>query len=141
MSHPTHHQRFNPVNPQPPLKQPATKPKGQWFFSSNQWAMFIHLAQFTHCIAPLGGIVAPILIWQLKKDELPGIDEHGKNVVNWIVSQFLYSIVAGILTFFLIGIPLLIGLFIISILFPIVGAIKANDGKAWRYPLTIRFFK
>ena len=75
MSYPKHHKSHRvEVNPQPPLKRPAAKLKGEWFFSPNQWAMFVHLAQFTHCVAPLGGIVAPILIWQLKKEELPEID-------------------------------------------------------------------
>ena len=101
----------------------------------------IHLGQFAHGVAPLGGIVAPILVWQLKKDEHPEIDEHGKNVVNWIVSQFLYSIVAGILAFFIVGIPLLLALVIVSMIFPIIGAIKASNGIVWRYPGTIRFFK
>lgn len=143
MSHPQYRESYYRVQPQPPRKRPdAIKPtKEKSLVSSNNWAMMIHLGQFAHGVAPLGGIVAPILVWQLKKDEHPEIDEHGKNVVNWIVSQFLYSIVAGILAFFIVGIPLLLALVIVSMIFPIIGAIKASNGIVWRYPGTIRFFK
>jgi len=40
----------------------------------------------------------------------------------------------------LIGIPLLIALAILAIVFPIVAAIKANNGQVWKYPLSIPFF-
>jgi uncharacterized Tic20 family protein len=58
-----------------------------------------------------------------------------------MISQFLYSVIFGILAFFIIGIPLLFALAIVSIVFPIVGAVKAFDGGYWKYPLVIRFFR
>ena len=134
---------YYPVGPQPPVKQTvATSPAlDKPLVNGTNWAMLVHLGQFAHAIVPMGGLVAPILIWQLKKDDHPEIDEHGKNVVNWMLSQFLFSIVAGILAIFLIGIPLVFILAIVSIVFPIIGAVKASSGQVWRYPMTINFFK
>jgi uncharacterized Tic20 family protein len=77
----------------------------------------------------------------VKKDELPGIDVHGKNVANWILSKIIYAVISLILVLAIIGIPLLIALGVISIIFPIIGAIKANNGEVWKYPLSIPFFK
>ncbi len=103
--------------------------------------MLLHLSQLANFLVPLGGLIVPIVIWQVKKTELPGIDVHGKIVVNWIISALLYGIGCFILFFLLIGIPMLVALGIIAIIFPIVGGIKANNGEAWKYPLSITFFK
>ncbi len=108
---------------------------------TRRWAMFLHLSQFAGYVVPLAGLVVPIVIWQLKKVELPGIDVHGKNVVNWIISEIIYAAIGFILTFVIIGIPLLIALGIIGIIFPIVGGIKANNGDVWKYPLSFSFLK
>lgn len=89
----------------------------------------------------LGGLIVPIIIWQIKKEELPGIDAHGKVVVNWIISSVIYFIVSGLLIFVVVGvflIPVLAGL---SIVFPIIGGIQASNGKIWQYPLSIPFIK
>lgn len=108
---------------------------------TRQWGLWLHLSQFAGFVVPLAGLVAPLLIWQLKKDELPGIDEHGKAIVNWIISELIYFIAAGILVIVVIGIPLLIALGACSIVFPAIGALKAHNGELWRYPLTIEFIK
>jgi uncharacterized Tic20 family protein len=83
----------------------------------------------------------PIVIWQLKKVELPGIDPHGKNALNWIISAIIYAVVCVILVFAVIGIPLLIALGAVGIIFPIVAGIKASQGEVWKYPMAISFFK
>ena len=85
------------------------------------------------------GIIVPIVLWLMKKNDSEVIDEHGCNVVNWMISAFIYALVFGLLSVLLIGIPLLIILCIVAIIFPIVGAVKANDGEVWRYPFTITF--
>jgi uncharacterized Tic20 family protein len=107
----------------------------------NQWAMALHLSQLANYIVPLSGIVAPIVIWQIKKEELPGLDAHGKNVVNWMISAFIYAIVSAMLLIVVIGLPLLVVLGILGVVFPIIGGVKANNGEVWKYPLAIRFLK
>jgi uncharacterized Tic20 family protein len=109
----------------------------------NQWAMALHLSQLAHfvVIVPLAGVIAPILIWQLKKGEFPSLDAHGKIVVNWLISAFIYCIVSALLLVILIGIPLLVVLGILAVVFPIIGGIKASSGEVWKYPLSISFLK
>jgi uncharacterized Tic20 family protein len=108
---------------------------------TRQWGLFLHLSMLAGFVVPFAGLIAPIVIWQLKKVELPGIDEHGKNATNWIISQIIYAVVSFILAFAIIGIPLLIALGVVAIIFPIVAGIKANNGEVWKYPLAISFIK
>ena len=105
------------------------------------WAMFLHFSLLAGYVAPIAGLIAPIIIWQVQKDKLPGIEEHGKVVVNWISSLILYAILSTLLSFIFIGIPMLIVLIVATIIFPIIGGIKANDGQLWKYPLSIQFFR
>ena len=105
------------------------------------WALFIHLSQFCGFLLPLLGMVVPIVLWQIKKNESAAIDTHGRIVANWILSSLIYFIVAGLLCLIIIGIPLVIALALLCIVFPIIGAVKAYDGKLWRYPLSINFFQ
>ncbi len=106
---------------------------------ARQWGFLLHISVLAGFVLPLAGLIVPIVIWQLKKPTIPGIDEHGKNVVNWIISLIIYAVVSVILTFAIIGIPLLIALGVVSIVSPIVAAIKANNGVFWKYPLSISF--
>ena len=65
---------------------------------------------------------------------------HGRIVVNWIITEFLLAVLFGILCFIFIGIPLLMALGLVGIIFPIIGGIKANNGEIWNYPCSIKFF-
>jgi uncharacterized Tic20 family protein len=107
---------------------------------TKQWGMILHLSMLAGYAVPYAGLIAPILIWQLKKNELPGIDIHGKNAANWIISMIIYSVVCFLLAFVVIGVPLLIILGVLGIIFPIIAGIKANNGEVWKYPGAIGFF-
>ena len=106
-----------------------------------QMGMFLHLSQLIGLLIPFGGIIAPILIWQLKKDEMPALDAHGKMVANWILSSLIYWVVSIVLTFVLVGLLGILALIVMSIAYPIIGGIKANNNEFFEYPLTIKFLK
>ena len=107
----------------------------------NTWAMLIHLSQFCGFAVPVFGWIVPLALWLIKKDESAYIDTHGKIVLNWIISEFIYLVVSGLLMVVVIGIPLMIGLIIVGFVFPIIGALKANEGECWAYPMSISFLK
>lgn len=106
-----------------------------------QMGMFLHLSQLASLVVPLLGIVLPIVLWQTQKEKMPALDAHGKMVVNWMISCVIYAVVSVILVFVVVGILLLIALGVIAVVFPIIGAVKANNGELWKYPLTIPFLK
>lgn len=107
------------------------------------WAMICHLAGLAGFVVPVivSGVIAPLIIWLIKKDEDPFIDENGKEVVNFQISISIYSMACIPLVFIVIGVPLLIGVWIFDLVCIIIAALKANEGQHYRYPLTIRLIK
>ncbi len=121
----------------------AGKTPGQFLMpnaSANQMAMFLHFSQYLGFIIPLLGFAAPIIFWQLKKEEIPELDVHGRIIANWLLSSLIYSAICGILTIILIGFVGFVIIGALSLIYPIIGGIKANDGEPWNYPGSIRFF-
>ena len=106
----------------------------------NTWSMFIHLSQLCGYLVPIAGLIVPIVLWQIRKDESEVIDKHGRIVTNWIISEMIYAFICVLLFIVLIGIPMIIALAVMGIVFPILGGVKANNGEMWPYPLSIRFF-
>jgi len=130
-------ERILGAQPQPsaPVQQPHTIMQT----NNYDYALVLHLAQFCSWLFPLLGLIVPLIMWQSKKED-PYVDEQGKVVMNWVFSSIIYGIVGIILCFVLIGIPLLILLFICSVVFTIMGAMDANKGVIKNYPLSIKFF-
>lgn len=108
---------------------------------ARQIAMFIHLSQLAGLLVPILGLALPVVLWQVKRAEMPEIDAHGRMVVNWIISLLIYIVIAVVLIFVLIGIPILLALMVMAVVFPVIGGIKANNGEFWHYPLTITFIR
>jgi uncharacterized Tic20 family protein len=103
--------------------------------------MALHLSLLAGHTVALGGIIAPLLIWQLKRKEYPELDAHGRNAVNWLISWVLFMAISVVLCFVFIGIPLLIVGAVLGVVFPVIAGLKANRGEVWEYPLAIRFLK
>lgn len=111
-----------------------------WGMSENSFLMLLHLSQFGGFILPFFGFILPIIMWATQKDGNANVDRHGKNILNFILSWIIYGAVAGVLTLVLIGLPILIVLGVLEIVFVIMAALKANNGEYWSYPMTIKFF-
>lgn len=103
------------------------------------WATFAHLSGFLGFVVPFGNIVAPLVIWLTKKNEMPFVNTHAKEALNFQISITIYSIIAFVLMLLLIGFPLLLGIVIFEIIMIIKASIAANHGQAFRYPITLRF--
>lgn len=109
---------------------------------TNTWAMILHLSMLSGLVVPMAGLIVPIVIYILKKDDLPGLQPHGYVIFNWMISAFIYGVIGGILILaFGLGILVLMALGLLSLIFPIIGGVKASEGEVWPYPLSIRFFK
>jgi len=107
---------------------------------TNAMAMALHLSQFCGFVVPVAGLIVPIVLWQIWKDKSPILDQHGRNVVNWMLTELILAAVFALLCFVLIGIPLLWLLVLAGIVFPIIGGVKAYQGQLWRYPGSFTFF-
>lgn len=110
-----------------------------WGMDEKNYCTVMHLAQFAGFVVPLAGMILPIVMWMIYKEQNDFINQNGKNVVNWVISCIIYLIVCLLLCFVLIGFLLLAVLGILGIVFAVIGAINASKGVVWRYPMTIRF--
>ena len=107
-----------------------------------QLLMLTHLSQLLDLLTGIGGFIVPLVIWLTQKDKILGMDAHGKMILNFQISLFIYSVVAiPLILLFGLGIFILIGIAIIAIVFPILNAIKVNNGEIPSYPLTIQILK
>ena len=108
---------------------------------TRHWAFILHISVLAGFVLPLAGLIAPIVIWQLKKDEFPGIDRprEKRGELDHLGRHLCGCERALVLV--IIGIPMLMALGAASIIFPIIAAIKANNGELWKYPLSITFLK
>jgi uncharacterized protein len=126
--------------PQPVAAAPARAAS-----DPRQWAMLAHLSALVGLVIGFN-FLGPLLVYLIKKDDDPFIEDQAKEALNFNLSAFLYFVVGGIVTFVLslvlIGlllIPVLAAGVIAWVVLVIVAATKANNGEAYRYPLTIRF--
>ncbi len=104
--------------------------------------MLCHLSALSLYIGiPFGNILGPLIIWLIKKDEMPYVDEQGKESLNFQLSLMIYALIASLLIFVFIGVVILAILGIMQVVLVIVAAIKVNNNEVYRYPLTIRFLK
>lgn len=109
---------------------------------ARKWAMFCHLASLLGLTGiPFANVLGPVIVWMMKREEDPFIDQAGKEAVNFQISMTIYIIVAALLILLVIGLILLPLIGLADLIFTIIAAIKSNDGEEYRYPLTIRFLK
>lgn len=122
------------------------------------WSMLCHLSALAGLLIPFGNVLGPLIIWQIKKNELPEIDPHGKESLNFQITVLLITIIFSVFLFSsigygaLVGSPLTIisgglglGLLLSLIKFTswilvIIASVRANNGELFHYP-GIRFIK
>jgi uncharacterized protein len=110
------------------------------------WATLIHLSGILGCVTtvvhvPGGNLLLPLILWLIKRDGSAFINDQGKEAVNFQITATIALIIGIVLIFMCIGVIILplVGLYILVI--SIYAAIKANEGVAFRHPLTLRLIK
>lgn len=144
------------MNENEPLNSPPPPPPLQTDGLSTeerQWAMFAHLSALVGGIltsgwaGSIGCFIGPLIIWLAKKDTMAFVDDQGKEALNFNITVGLVFLALLVLSVVTLGIGLIIaipGWIIVGIawlVFTIIAAIKANEGVAYRYPLTLRLIK
>jgi uncharacterized Tic20 family protein len=108
----------------------------------NQLLVITHLSQLLDLVTGIGGFIVPLIIWATQKDRVAGMDMHGKMIINFQISIFIYSIICiPLIILFGLGIILLILVGLLALVLPILNAIKVSNGEMPYYPLTIQFLK
>ncbi len=109
---------------------------------ARKWAMLCHIVALVGLLGNgIGFVLGPLLVWMIKKEDHPFVDEQGKEAVNFQITMMLLAIACGLLAFFVIGLLLLPFVLIVAVVFSVVGAVKANEGEHYRYPFALRLIK
>ncbi len=104
------------------------------------WGMLVHLLALSVFVGiPFGNVIGPLLIYLIKKDQYPFVEEQGKEVLNFQITWSIIFIVSSVLIIIGIGLFLLIGFGIAWLVLVVLGSVAANNGQTYQYPLTIRF--
>ncbi|CAG4974908.1 hypothetical protein LYB30171_01779 [Lysobacter luteus] len=117
-----------------------------------QWAMFAHLSALvggllTSAAGGWGTFIGPLVIWLVKKDTMPFVNDQGKEALNFNITVAIICLALVLLSIVTLGIGLIIAIpawVIVGIawlVLTILAAVKANEGVAYRYPLTLRLIK
>lgn len=133
-------------NPQenPPEVPPAGSPEGEGMVTvdkdSRMWAMLVHLTGASILVG-VPGFIGPLVIWLIKREDMPFVDREGKESLNFQITLAIVYLISTPLAFFCIGFITAGVAWIMNIVFCIIAAVKANNGEAYRYPLTLRLIK
>ncbi|NUO72757.1 MAG: DUF4870 domain-containing protein [Frateuria sp.] len=135
----------------PPPHEPVPPPEpldtaGMPSHEERQWALFAHLSALlggllTSTFLGLGCLLGPLIIWLVKRETMPFVDDQAKEALNFNITVAIAAVVCGLLMFVLIGFVLLPLLGLAWLVFIIIAAIKANEGERYRYPFTLRLIK
>lgn len=113
------------------------------------WHMWCHLSALAGLVGvPFGNVLGPLIVWQIKKNEIPSVEAHAKAALNFqitvLIAVLITIIAAIVLSLILIGfllIPVAIAIGICGAVFAVIAGIKANEGKEYRYPYSFTFIK
>tara|TARA_B110000238_G_scaffold201186_1_gene255791 strand:- start:2023 stop:2361 length:339 start_codon:yes stop_codon:yes gene_type:complete len=109
---------------------------------NKQLLVLTHLSQLLDFVTGIGGFVVPLILWLTKKDEIRNMDAHGKAILNFRISMFIYLLICIPLILLLgLGIIGLIAIGFFYLIFPIINAIRASNNEAPKYPYSIKFIK
>jgi uncharacterized Tic20 family protein len=130
----------------PPQSPPTITPGNE--SQARTWNMLCHLSALAGYIIPFGNILGPLLVWQVKKNEFPSVNEHGKAALNFQLTVLIALVAGGaaafLLSFVCIGflfIPVVIAIALCGLIFAIIAGIKANNGEAYRYSWSLTLIK
>jgi len=109
---------------------------------ARKWAMLCHIIALVGLLGNgIGFVLGPLLVWMIKKEDHPFVDEQGKEAVNFQLTMMLLAIVCSFLILVVVGLFLLPIVIIVAVVFSVIGAIKANEGEHYRYPFALRLIK
>ncbi|MCB4808419.1 DUF4870 domain-containing protein [Tamlana sp. 62-3] len=108
--------------------------------TDNQLLALTHLSQLLTCLTGFGGLIVPLIIWATQKDNVEGLDIHGKSIINFQLSIVVYSVLSiPLILLFGLGLLTLIFIGILAFVMPIINTIKASNGELPSYPLSLNF--
>ncbi len=130
------------IEPKSTLLDRTGAPLAEYDKEARTLGMVCHLSALIGLLGlPFLNILGPLAVWLWKKEKYVFVDDQGKESLNFQITMTLLGIVAGILTYILIGWALLGIIWIANLVLVIIAASKANKGEAYRYPFNLRLVR
>jgi len=105
------------------------------------WGMLAHLSAFVGVLIPIGSVIAPLVIWLVKKDQSLFVAENAKEALNFNITVAIAIVASWALALIFIGI-LMFGVVVLYwLVMTILASIKANEGNVYRYGISLRLVK
>ena len=104
-----------------------------------RWGAICHAAAYAGFLIPLGNVFGPLIVYRMKKEEFRFVKWEGREALNFQITISILYLIALALCFFIIGIGILIGLFVLNLVLITLATIQAGRGKTFHYPFKIRF--
>jgi len=97
-----------------------------------------NIATITHIGGTVFSFVPALIVWILKKDENQYIEDQAKEALNFQITMVLAYMLAGVLSWILIGLIFFPIIWVLNIVFCIIAAISTSKGETYRYPFCLR---
>jgi uncharacterized protein len=125
----------------PPPFEPPHAGRAEVTADERQWGMFAHLSALLGFVIPFGNVIGPLVIWLVKKDTMPFVDDQAKESLNFQITVTIAAIISMVLMVVLIGFALLVVVGLVALVLTVIAGVKANEGIAYRYPFALRLIK
>ena len=115
------------------VQKPSTSTRDE-----RQWALLCHMSAMLMYLTVIGGFIGPLILWLLKRDEMPLVADQGRETLNFQITVLVSLVGAAVLMLVAIGIPIFIGIIVYHFAYTIIASVKASEGVAYRYPFCWR---
>ncbi|HEU4617437.1 MAG TPA: DUF4870 domain-containing protein [Gammaproteobacteria bacterium] len=106
-----------------------------------KWAFLAHISAFAGFVIPFGNLLGPLIVWQMKRYDMPFAAEQAKEALNFQITMSIALTISAVLMVVFVGFLLLPLLVLAGIVLTLIAALHANDGKPYRYPFNLRLVR
>ncbi len=115
--------------------------------AEREFAMFTHLSPLAGYVVPFGNVIAPVVMWQMKKDQSAFLERVGREALNFQITVMIAiaaCIIGGFVTLlvgFIVLVPVMVLIGVADVVFMVIAALEANNGREYRFPVCLRLVK
>jgi len=118
--------------------QPGSIPMAEEEGPERIWCMLCHLTALLGYIIPFANIVAPLVIWITRRNTVRGVDDAGRESLNFQLTVSLFGLIGVMLSAIFVGLVLLFVLVVFQVSMVLFASVRAQRGGEVRYPVCIR---
>ena len=123
----------------PPADAHEEAPGSEVSEEDRTWGILAHAGGFAGLAVPFGNVLAPLVVWLVKKDESRFVDENGKRALNFQLTWSVILLVTALSVLVGVGLVLFPLAMLAWLILTVLGTVKASESKVYDYPLTIHF--